>query len=162
MKITELIALHLIEAHEGSNWTEVDVRSSLEDVSLKEATMRTKASPNSIASIVQHLTYWNRVMVKRINGIVVADNGSNGFSGPVLHDDEDWSRLKDDNILSAHELANAIMNFNEDALELPILPEHASAYKNLQGSVEHVYYHLGQIVILKQLIRAERLEFNYL
>jgi uncharacterized damage-inducible protein DinB len=162
MKITDLIAQHVLEVHEGNNWTEVDVLSTLKDVSLKEATTRSKASTNSIASLVYHLTYWNRVIVKRSHGIFVASTEDNGFSGPVLHDEEDWNLLKADNIASAHELANAIRNFDEAALELPILPEHATAYKNLQGSVEHVHYHLGQIVILKQLIRAENQEFNYL
>jgi uncharacterized damage-inducible protein DinB len=162
MKITERIAAHILEVHEGNNWTEVDVRTTLSDVSLKEATMRTKASVNSIASILQHLTFWNRVIVKRVNGIIVAVTADNGFSGPFLHDEEDWNRLKADNISSAYELAEAIRNFDEARLEQPILPEHASAYKNLQGSVEHVYYHLGQIVILKQLIRAESQEVNYL
>jgi uncharacterized damage-inducible protein DinB len=162
MKITELIAQHLLEVHEGNNWTEVDVRSTLSDVSLKEAVMRTKASSNSIASLLYHLTFWNRIIVKRTNGIVVTDTENNGFAGPVLHDEEDWNRLKADNIASAHELAAAIRNFNEAALELPILPEHSSAYKNLQGSVEHVHYHLGQIVILKQLIRAGIEEVNFL
>jgi hypothetical protein len=162
MKITELIAQHLLEVHEGNNWTEVDLSSTLKDISLKEATMRTKASTNSIASLLYHLTFWNRVIVKRINGIVVADTENNGFSGPELQDEEDWLRLKADNIASAHELANAIRSVNVAALELPILPEHASAYRNLQGSVEHVHYHLGQIVILKQLVRAERQVVNYL
>lgn len=162
MKITEHIAAHLLEAHEGNNWTEVDVRSALEDVTLKEATTLTKASVNSIASLLQHLTYWNRVMVKRINGIEVSDTEDNGFFGPFLHDEKDWIWLKEDNIASAHELANSIRSFNEARLELPILPDHASAYKNLQGSVEHVHYHLGQIVILKHLIRAGNQEVNYL
>lgn len=162
MKITELIATHVLEAHEGRNWTEVDVRSTLEDVTLKEATMNTRASANSIASLLQHLTYWNRVIIKRINGIVVPESEDNGYSGPVMHTEQDWIWLRADNISSAYELANAIRTFDEARLELPILPEHSSAYKNLHGSVEHVYYHLGQMVILKQLIRAGQEEVNYL
>jgi uncharacterized damage-inducible protein DinB len=158
MKITDLIAQHILEVHEGNNWTEVDVTSTLADVSLKEATMQTIASTNTIAALLQHLTYWNRAIVKRINGIFVAETEDNGYFVPVMHDEEDWQRLKEDNLLSAHELAAAIKNVNESALELPILPEHSTAYRNLQGSVEHVHYHLGQMVILKQLIRAQKKE----
>jgi hypothetical protein len=156
MKITELIAQHLLEVHEGNNWTEVDVTQTLQDVTIKEATYRTIASPNTIAALLQHLTFWNRVIVKRINGIRVAEPEDNGYFVPDLLDEADWQRLKADNLKSAHELAEAIRQFNVDALEQPILPEHSTAYRNLQGSVEHVHYHLGQMVILKKLVRAQQ------
>lgn len=156
MKITELIAQHLLEVHEGNNWTEVDVTQTLQDITMKEATYKTIASPNTIAALLQHLTFWNRVIVKRINGIAVAEPADNGYFVPELLDEADWQQLKADNLKSAHELAAAIRQFDVDALEQPILPEHSTAYRNLQGSVEHVHYHLGQMVILKKLIRAQQ------
>lgn len=156
MKITELIAQHLLEVHEGNNWTEVDVTQTLRDVTMKEATYKTIASSNTIAALLQHLTFWNRVIVKRINGIAVAEPADNGYFVPELLDEADWQQLKADNLKSAHELAAAIRQFDVDALEQPILPEHSTAYRNLQGSVEHVHYHLGQMVILKKLIRAQQ------
>lgn len=156
MKITELIARHILEVHEGNNWTEVDVTQTLQDVTMEEATLRTQASPNTIAALLQHLTFWNRVVVKRIYGIAVGETPDNGYFVPELLDEADWQRLKADNLKSAHELAAAIRQFNVDALEQPILPEHDTAYRNLQGSVEHVHYHLGQMVILKKLIRSKQ------
>jgi len=156
MKITELIAQHLLEVHEGNNWTEVDVTQTLRDVTRAEATYRTIASPNTIAALLRHLTFWNRVIVKRINGIRVEEPEDNGYFVPDLLEEADWEQLKADNLKSAHELAAAIRQFDVDALEQPILPEHSTAYRNLQGSVEHVHYHLGQMVILKKLIRAQQ------
>jgi hypothetical protein len=156
MKINELIARHILEVHEGNNWTEVDVSQTLRDVTMEEATCRTIASPNTIAALLQHLTFWNRVIVKRIHGIAVAERADNGYFVPELLDEADWQRLKADNLKSAHELAGAIRQFDVDALELAILPDHDTAYRNLQGSVEHVHYHLGQMVILKKLIRAQQ------
>ena len=47
MKITALIAQHIIEVHEGGNWTEVNIKDTLEDVSYKEAVLVTKASYNT-------------------------------------------------------------------------------------------------------------------
>ena len=153
MKITELIAQHLLDVHEGGNWTEVDIASTLEDVSLYEATMHTKASPNTIASLLHHISFWNRVIVQRAKGIAIQVNDANGYDHPPLQTVEDWQQLKDDNRQSARELADAIKAFDEVKLLEPILPNYSTAYKNLQGSVEHVHYHLGQMVILKKLIR---------
>lgn len=153
MNIQELIAQHLIEVHEGGNWTEVDITTTLQDVTIEEAITRTPASPNTIASLLHHITFWNRVMVQRAKGIAVQVNDANGYDHPPLQTGADWQALKDDNIISAQELAAAIRQFDETKLLQPILPNYSTAYKNFQGSVEHVHYHLGQIVILKKLIR---------
>jgi hypothetical protein len=154
MKITEHIARHIIDVHEGDNWTEVNLNDTLKDISMAEAQIQTVASANTIASLLHHLTYWNRVMVQRLSGINVNIPEENGFAMPVMNNEEQWTYLKDDNLRSAHELAAAVINYPVHQLETPILPEHSTAYKNLQGTAEHIHYHLGQIVILKQLIRA--------
>jgi len=161
MMITTLIAQHLIEVHEGNNWTEVDLATTLQDITLREATTQTQASPNTIASLLHHITYWNRVMVQRAQGIATQLNDTNGYNHPPLHIEEDWQNLKKDNIQSAQELAAVIRQFNEAKLFEPILPNYSTAYKNFQGSVEHVHYHLGQIVILKKLIRNTKVAHKY-
>jgi len=155
MKITALIAQHIKDVHEGNNWTEVNLAGTLKGVTVQEATTLTKASPNTIASLLHHITFWNRVMIQRMQGINVFVDEHNGYNVPVLQTDEDWIQLQIDNILSAHELAAAMVVFNESKLFTPLTEGGTSAYKNFQGSVEHIHYHLGQIVMLKKLIKAE-------
>jgi hypothetical protein len=156
MKLSEAIAQHLLDVHEGNNWTEVDLAHTLHDVTLAEATTLTAASPNTIASLVHHLTFWNRVMTRRAQGIYTEVGEANGFDGPTLHTEADWVELKADNIRSAHELATAIQQVADVSFTTPILPNYPSVYKNLQGSVEHVHYHLGQLVLLKNLVRSQQ------
>lgn len=150
MEITALIAQHLIEVHTGNNWTDVNIADTVSDVTAEEALIVTDASPNTIASLLHHITYWNRHMIKRMNGVEAPIPASNGYELPQ---DVDWEQLKADNTASAHELATAIRAFDTARLELPILPGFSTAYKNLQGTVEHVHYHLGQIVIIKKLLK---------
>jgi DinB superfamily len=154
MNIRSLIAQHVLEVHEGGNWTDVNITDTIRDITVKEAVMHTQASPNTIASILHHLTYWNRVMVQRIGGVRVAIPDRNGFDTPQLDTEQDWQQLKADNLASAHELATAINSFDENRLMEPILEGYSSGYKNMQGTVEHIHYHLGQLVILKHLVRA--------
>ena len=84
MKLTSLIAQHLLAVFEGDNWTEVSLADVLKDVTLEEAATRTSASPNTIASLLHHLTFWNRVMVQRIKGNDVTIDEHNGFDVPTL------------------------------------------------------------------------------
>ncbi|SDG02496.1 DinB family protein [Chitinophaga filiformis] len=154
MNILTQIYTHLLDTLEGENWTDVNVMDSLKDITVQEATLKTKASPNTIASLVNHLIYWNRVMIQRINGIKVNIPDINGFDVPSLTSEVEWTNLKNELVTSTHDLANAIKKVDESRLEEPILPDHSSTYKSLHGMVEHLHYHLGQIVILKKLIKA--------
>jgi hypothetical protein len=156
MKLSEAISQHLLEVHEGNNWTEVDLTHTLQDVTLAEATTLTTASPNTIASLLHHLTFWNRVMTRRAQGIDTEIEESNGFAMPVLQSEADWDAVRADNIRSAHELAAAIRQLENLSFTEPILPNYSSVYKNLQGSVEHIHYHLGQLVVLKNLVRSQQ------
>jgi hypothetical protein len=154
MQLTEAIAQHVLDVHEGNNWTEVALGPTLQDVTWQEATTLTPASPNTIASILHHLTFWNRVMARRAHGLATEVGPANGFDVPTIASEAAWHALLADNLQSAQELASAIRSFDEAKLPIPILPAYGSAYKNLQGAVEHLHYHLGQLVMLKKLVRS--------
>ena len=154
MKITELIAQHLTDVHNGDNWTEVNIEQTLADVSFEEAVVQTAASVNTIAMLLHHISFWNRAVSTRAAGKVPVIKADNGFAMAPIDSEKKWKVLQEDNIRSAAELATAIRLFDEKKLALPILPDHSSAYKNFQGQVEHVHYHLGQIVMIKKMIRA--------
>lgn len=154
MNIAEHIARHLRDVYAGQNWTEVNLQTTLEDVSYEEASEVTPASVNTIAGLVHHLTFWNRVIAQRIAGMKVEMPESNGYDNAALNDPATWHNLKKECFQSGNALAAAIEQLTAEQLEQEILPGYPTAYKSLQGCVEHVHYHLGQIVILKQLLRA--------
>jgi len=153
MKIQSLIAQHVLDAHEGGNWTGNSVKQVLEDVSVAAAIIVTPASSNTISSLVHHLTYWNNIMVLRILGESPQIPKANGFDVKVLTTQKEWEIVKLLNIESAHLLASTILNFDCDDLTKPILPGYSSAYKSLNGCIEHIYYHLGQITVIKNLTK---------
>lgn len=153
MNIAAAIAQHVLEVHHGNNWTDVNIADTLRDVTLAEATAPTPGSPNTIAALVRHLAFWNRVMMRRAQGVGTEVDPANGFDGPPLQSAGDWAALQADLMQSAQELADAIRAVDEAKWSEPILPNFSTTYKNLQGTVEHVHYHLGQLVILKNLVR---------
>ncbi len=153
-KLTDWIANHLFEVHFGDNWTDVNVADTLADVSWQEAAVKVPFTPNTIAGIVHHITYWNRAVARRGKRMMPHLNDENGFNAPVIGCEKDWKLLKDDNLHSAEELVAVIREFDEKKLQDPILPDHSSAYKNFQGQVEHVHYHLGQLMLLKKYLRS--------
>lgn len=153
--VSAAIAQHVLDVHTGGNWTEVDLAHTLADVTLAEAGTCTPASPNTIAALVRHLTYWNRVLARRAHGQATTIDSANGFAaGPPLYTEADWQELLADLQASGRELAAAVAAVPEAQLPATILPGYSSTYQNLQGAVEHLHYHLGQLVILKNLVRT--------
>ena len=155
MNITELIAQHLIEVHEGENWTEVNMKDTLADVDHREAMQVTEASENTIASLLHHITYYNDVVMQRLSGINPAINESNGFDVVAITNEDDWIRLKELNLQSAQQLAGKIRELPEEILLDITVTGRSTYYKTLHGLIEHAHYHLGQIVLLKKLVRTK-------
>jgi uncharacterized damage-inducible protein DinB len=153
MKITHEIATHILDCFNGENWTDVNIFNTLNDVNWQEAQQRTAASQNTIASLLHHIYYWNGIIMERMKGINPSIPETNGFDVPELKNENDWNELKEKTHQSFIQLADAIKNFPEDKLSETYAAGKSSYYKNLQGIVEHAHYHLGQMVILKKLIK---------
>ena len=152
MKISEAIAQHILELYFGNNWTDVNVRETVQDVTLAEALTKTNASPNTIASILQHMTFYNKIILERLHGRNPEIDQINGYDLPPLQNEEAWELLKENSLQSAQELADDARVIPDDTLQEPIIEDNSSRYKSLHGVTEHGYYHLGQIVILKKLL----------
>ena len=148
MNVCKQIAQHLLDVHTGQNWTEVNLKDSLQSLTHSQVQKTLPHSPNSIAMLVHHILFWNQVVLKRILGIDVEISESNGFEHPPIRNDKDWKQLIKQSFQSANALAEAIENFDENKLFEPLVPNGSTAYKTFHGQVEHVHYHLGQIVLL--------------
>ncbi len=79
MNLTDNIAQHIIDVHAGINWTDVNIKNTVQNITYSEASTHTDASANSIAALLHHITFYNEVVLKRINGNDPAINAANGF-----------------------------------------------------------------------------------
>jgi uncharacterized damage-inducible protein DinB len=155
MIITHQIAEHIKQVYEGNNWTDVSIAATLENTDWKQAQQQTEASPNTIASLLHHLYYWNGIIMQRMKGETPVISEENGYDVPFLNNEEEWNALKERTHESFIQLSEAMKNFPEEKLLENYAPHIPSTYyRNMQGIVEHAHYHLGQIVILKNLIAA--------
>ena len=154
-KPTYTLADNLLSAFEGDNWTEVSIADTLRDVSLEQATRKTAGSPNTIASLVHHLWYWNTIIPLRMKGENPEIPDVNGFDVGELNSETDWKNLVDKAHQSFINLSDTIRHFPPEHLPHPASGGRSTIGKNVYGIIEHAYYHLGQIVILKHLVQHE-------
>lgn len=152
MIITSLIAAHIQQVYEGNNWTDVCIADTINNISFQQAQQRTAGSPNTIASLLHHLYYWNEIMLQRMQGENPQVPQTNGFDVEELKSEEDWLALKEKAHNSFIQLANAVKDFPAHKLDKTYAEGKSTFYKNLQGTAEHAHYHLGQMVIIKNLL----------
>jgi uncharacterized damage-inducible protein DinB len=89
MTLLEHISQNIIAVYDGQNWTESTISNALEDLTFEEAQRIIPGSKNSIASLLHHITYWNRIMVIRLGGAAVNVPDTNGFDiQPMLRASE--------------------------------------------------------------------------
>ncbi len=111
---------------------------------------------NTIADLVQHVHYY-------INGINRVFAGGNldvkdqfSFSFPPIQSQEDWQQVLKKVWIDAETFANYVETFTDEELESVFVDEKYGNYsRNIEGMIEHSYYHLGQIVLIRKLIENE-------
>lgn len=154
MRNSNYLAQHLRDLHFGGNWTEVDLKSTLADVTWQQATTKI-AGFNTIATLAFHCSYYVSRVIPALQGGPLDASDKDAFTHPPIQSAEDWQRLLDKAWADAEQFASLIEQLPEEKLgEIFVNEKYGTYYRNFQGIIEHSYYHLGQIVLLKKLLAA--------
>jgi uncharacterized damage-inducible protein DinB len=155
MQVTTQIAKHLREIYFGGNWTSVNLKDTLADVSWQQATTPVY-SFNSIATLVYHINYYISAVLKVLEGGPLDASDKYSFSHPPIHSKDDWEKLLEKTRTEAEKFATLIEQLPESRLGENLADEkYGNYYRNLHGIIEHSHYHLGQIVLIKKILAQE-------
>lgn len=155
MNLPQQIATHIRDIHFGNNWTDSDMKMVLSDVTWQEA-MDSSLPCNSIALLVFHTNFYLRIVHKRINRDYTKFKHEDSLEMPNIASEADWQALLQQTWDDAEVFATAVEQMPEARLWEEISPSNGIFYKHLHGVVEHNHYHLGQIVLVKKLLRSAK------
>lgn len=156
MSTASTIAAHFRHIHFGGNWTCVNLRDTLKDVTFQEA-LHQREGFNTIVALAFHINYFVDAVLKVLEGGPLDAHDKFSFTHPPIHSEADWHRLLDKMWSDAERFAALVEQLPEDRLHADMAdPKYGTWYRNLHGIIEHSHYHLGQIVILKKLVRMQR------
>lgn len=151
MKLSEKMANNVRALFFDENWVSINLKTSLSDVDWKQANMKV-GTLNSIVAIVYHIDYYVKGILDVLEGGPLAIRDKFSFDHPHMSSQESWSQFIDQVLLNARKLANKIEAIPEDELDQDFDDgKYGSVYRNVNGLIEHSYYHLGQIPIIKKL-----------
>ena len=147
------ISKHLREIHFGGNWTDVNLKDQLADVTWQQATTRVH-SFNTIAVLVYHMNYYVRSVTNVLQGNPLDAHDKYSFDLPPITSQADWESLLAKTWSDAETFASLIEQLPESRLWDDFSDnKYGNYYRNLHGIIEHCHYHLGQIVLIKKLLQ---------
>ena len=152
MTFPQQIAKHLRDTFFGTNWTCSNIQENLKDVTWEQATTQVY-DLNTIFTLMQHITYYIPAQIQVLQGNLLVASDAESFITPNINNEIEWQLFLHEKYEEAEQLASLIENLSEEKLNEYFAEEKYGTYfKNLVGMIEHLYYHLGQIVFLKKII----------
>lgn len=154
MTHSQQIAKHFRDIHFGGNWTVSNMKECLADVSWQEAVTKVY-SFNTIAALVYHVNYFVGALESVLDGKPLTAKDKYSFDVPEITSKEDWDSLLKRVFEEAERVAVKIEQLSDEILFEKFVDEkYGTYYRNFHGVIEHMHYHLGQIVVIKKIIKS--------
>ena len=150
------LANRLREVLLNGHWiANTNFKEQLERINWEQA-VKNIDSLNTIAAITFHVNYYIAGLIKVFNGGKLEISDKYSYDLPPIQSSEDWQKLVNE-FLSNAEIFCAQIEWMEDTqLDQPFVDEKYGTYlRNIEAVIEHSYYHLGQISLIRKMI-AER------
>jgi uncharacterized damage-inducible protein DinB len=111
-------------------------------------------SLNSIAILAQHIHYYINGMLNVFKGGSLDIKDKYSFDFPVIESQKQWNDFLTRFWNDSEEFANLIEQMPNGKLKDVFTDEKYGTYqRNIDAMIEHSYYHLGQIVLLKKILQ---------
>ncbi|MBL7703482.1 MAG: DUF1572 domain-containing protein [Ferruginibacter sp.] len=153
MNLCQQTAKHFRDVHFGGNWTSVNLKETLANISWQQAITKVQDF-NTIAALVYHTNYYVSAVLKVLQGQSLNASDKFSFDVPPIQSQADWEKLLNKTWGEAESFAALVEQLPESRFADFFADEkYGNYYRNIAGIIEHIHYHLGQIVIIKKLIQ---------
>lgn len=152
MKENKRLSKLLKDHFNGDPWIDVQLLDSLKGLTAKEAA-RNINGLNSVWEIVQHMTCWRETLLQRIEGRHVPAPAHNYFFPLKDTSAAAWTAAIKQLKASQEALLDYLSNDNIAVIDEAPPGSNYSRYELLQGVLQHDAYHLGQIVLIRKMLK---------
>lgn len=112
---------------------------------------------NTIALLTFHINYYLKGILHVFNGGPLDISDKYSFDLPAIESESDWNNLVNEFLNNAKMFADKVEQMSDAILEQPFADEkYGSNYRNIEATIEHSYYHLGQVVVLIKIINQRQ------
>jgi hypothetical protein len=127
-------------------------KDQLTQVTWQQATQKV-SSLNTLAALAYHINYYVAGVLNVFEGGELEIRDKYSFDLPEIQSQADWEKLLNDFWSNAEKFADHIESISEEKLEKVFVKEAYGTYRrNIEGMIEHCYYHLGQVSLIRKMI----------
>lgn len=153
MKLTTKMAARFREIIFDGDWVVgTNYKDQLSDLSWQQATTKIDTL-NTIALLTFHINYYIAGVLNVFEGGKLEIKDRYSFDLAPIKTQENWNDLLNIFWTNAGKFANSIDLMAEEKLEEIFVDKKYGNYqRNIEAILEHSYYHLGQITLIKKMI----------
>ncbi len=153
MENTKEIAKRFAEVILNGTWiANTNYKDQLAHLDWQTATAQV-ASLNTIAALAQHVHYYINGINQVFKGGTLDIKDQYSFDFPPITSQAQWEAFLSTFWYDAEEFTAWVEKMPKAQLGDVFVDEKYSTYnRNIQAMIEHSYYHLGQIVLIKKLL----------
>ncbi len=153
MSSTSQLAKRFREVMLDGLWiANTNFKDKLSDVTWEQATTKI-GSLNTIAMLTFHIDYYIAGLVNVFEGGDLEIRDKYSFDLPVIDSQEQWEQLLNKLWNDSEKFTKLLEQMPDSKMNEVFVDEKYGTYlRNIDGMIEHAYYHLGQITLIKKLL----------
>lgn len=137
---------------DGSWIANTNYRIVLAGIDRQKAT-RKIGNWNTIYALVFHVNYYLAGVLQVLEGGPLDIRDAYSFDAPEIRTEDDWNQAVRTLLDNAEKMAKRIEAMPPEQWDLPFTDEKYGNYRrNIEGLIEHGYYHLGQLSLLRKAV----------
>jgi hypothetical protein len=153
MKRSKIIADRFREVILNGTWiANTNFKDQLSSLSWQQATTKI-GSLNTIAALTFHINYYLAGVSNVLEGGPLDIRDKYSFDLAPITSQEDWASLMQSMWDNADKFAGLVEALPDHKLdEVFIDPKYGTFQRNIEAMIEHSYYHLGQVTLIKKMV----------
>ncbi|MEM8908958.1 MAG: DinB family protein [Bacteroidota bacterium] len=156
MKRSESIANRVREVLLNGRWiANTNYQLLLSDLNWQQA-VQPVGDLNTIAALTFHVNYYLGGILQVLNGGALEIRDRYSFDLPPIQSEADWQQLIRTFFSNAEQFADKVTQMTDEQLDEVFVDEKYGTYlRNIEGMIEHSYYHMGQVTLIKKMILSQ-------
>jgi hypothetical protein len=155
MESNQKIAARFREVFLSGTWiANTNYKDQLTGTSWEMATTRV-TELNTLSALTQHVHYYIAGLVKVFEGGTLDIRDQYSYQFPPVTSQESWEKIQEQLWVDVEKFARLVEQFPPNQLLKDFVdPKYGTYQRNIEAMIEHAYYHLGQIVLIKKMLQG--------
>jgi len=153
MTRNKIIASRLREVLLNGHWlANTNIKEQIQSINWQQATQKID-NLNTIAALTFHLNYYLAGLINAFENGKLEISDKYSYDLPPITSETEWNKLVSEFIANSDKFAKIVEQMDETDFDKPFINEkYGTVLRNIEGVIEHSYYHLGQISLIRKMI----------